>query len=68
LYQLNNTHNTLFIFQSQLTLYELSLYIIYGLFNNVENDYAILSAFLKFIKTPKAKALSINKIYLFFNQ
>jgi len=57
LYQLNNTHNTLFVFQSQLTLYELSLYIIYGLFNNVENDYAILSAFLKFIKNAQGKSL-----------
>jgi len=33
------------------------LYIIYGLFNNVENDYAILSAFLKFIKNAQDKSL-----------
>ncbi|GMO02611.1 hypothetical protein LSA36186_08600 [Lachnoanaerobaculum sp. JCM 36186] len=57
MYQINNTHNTLFVFQSQLTLYELSLYIIYGLFNNVENDYAILSAFLKLIKNAQDKSL-----------
>jgi len=33
------------------------LYIIYGLFNNVENDYAILSAFLKLIKNAQDKSL-----------
>jgi len=33
------------------------LYFIYGLFNNVENDYAILSAFLTFIKNAQDKSL-----------